>query len=108
MQSNYKNYDWDSLISKLPIKKTPEDRKKRKELWRQIDINGNNHLGEMVCHRSIAQDLVEIFRELYKAHYPIERMLLIDEYQADDETSMRANNSSCFNYIQNLFSERSK
>lgn len=63
-----------------------------------IDINGNIHLGEMVCHRSIAHDLVEIFRELYKAHYPIERMLLIDEYQADDETSMRANNSSCFNY----------
>ena len=42
MQSNYKNYDWDSLISKLPIKKTLEERKKRKELWNKIDINGNN------------------------------------------------------------------
>ena len=42
MQSNFKNYDWDSLISKLPIKKTLEERKKRKELWNKIDINGNN------------------------------------------------------------------
>ena len=42
MQSNYNNYDWDSLISKMPIKKTLEDRKKRKELWNKIDINGNN------------------------------------------------------------------
>ena len=62
------------------------------------DKDGNIHLGEMVCHQSIANDLIEIFRQLYDAHYPIERMVLIDEYNADDETSMRANNTSCFNY----------
>ena len=55
-------------------------------------------LGEMVCHRSIAADLVAIFRQLYDAHYPIARMVLVDEYRADDETSMRANNTSCFCY----------
>ena len=44
MQSDYKNYDWDSLLSRLPIKKTEEDRKKRRELWNQIDINGNNYI----------------------------------------------------------------
>jgi Ca2+-binding EF-hand superfamily protein len=44
MQSDYKNYDWDSLLSSLPIKKTAEDRKKRKELWDQMDINGNNYI----------------------------------------------------------------
>ena len=63
-----------------------------------IDCQGKIHLGEMVCHQSIAKELVEIFRQLYQAKYPIERMVLIDEYGADDETSMRANNSSCFNY----------
>lgn len=63
-----------------------------------VDNNGNIHLGEMVCHQSIANDLIDIFRQLYDASYPIERMILIDEYQADDETSMRANNSSCFNF----------
>ena len=55
-------------------------------------------LGEMVCNVAIANDLVEIFRQLYEASYPIERMVLIDDYNADDETSMRANNTSCFNY----------
>ncbi len=54
--------------------------------------------GELVCHKSIGEDLLYIFRELYKAKYPIERMVLIDEYDADDEASMRANNTSAFNY----------
>ena len=44
MQSDYKDYDWDSLLSSLPIKKTAEDRKKRKELWNQMDMNGNNYI----------------------------------------------------------------
>ena len=55
-------------------------------------------LGEMVVNRAIAQDVVVILRRLYEAGYPIERMVLVDEYNADDELSMRANNSSAFNY----------
>ena len=54
--------------------------------------------GELICHKDIADDLLAIFLELYKAAYPIERMVLIDEYEADDEASMRANNTSAFNY----------
>ena len=54
--------------------------------------------GELVCHKDIADDLLEIFQELYKARYPIERMVLIDEYDADDEASMQDNNSSAFNF----------
>ena len=52
--------------------------------------------GEMVCNKAIAEDLIDIFRKLYEAHYPIERMRLIDDYDADDEASMNDNNSSCF------------
>ena len=54
--------------------------------------------GELICHKDIADDLLVIFLELYKAAYPIERMVLIDEYEADDEASMRANNTSAFNF----------
>ena len=54
--------------------------------------------GELICHKDIAGDLLVIFQELYKAAYPIERMVLIDEYDADDEASMRANNTSAFNF----------
>lgn len=62
------------------------------------DLEGNTLEGEMVCHEVIAQDLLEIFEELYLNNYPIERVELVDNYDADDETSMTANNSSCFNY----------
>lgn len=61
-------------------------------------LDGHVRLGEMVCNKAIAQDLVEIFRKLYDAKYPIERMVLVDDYGADDEASMTANNTSCFNY----------
>lgn len=62
------------------------------------DLNGNRQLGEMVCHRTIAADLLAIFRELYANDYRIERMVLIDDYDADDDRSMEANNTSCFNF----------
>lgn len=62
------------------------------------DFNGRIRLGEMVCNKSIANDLLYVFRQLYDQHYPIERMLLIDDYGADDERSMQANNTSCFCY----------
>ena len=54
--------------------------------------------GELICHRSISDDLLDIFHKLYEAKYPIERMVLVDEYGADDEASMTANNTSAFNY----------
>jgi len=62
------------------------------------DGHGAVRRGELICHRSAAASLLSIFRELYAAGYPIEHMVLIDEYGADDEASMRANNTSCFNY----------
>ncbi len=60
--------------------------------------DGEIRLGEMICHKDISDDLIDIFRTLYTARYPIERMMLVDEYGADDERSMTANNTTCFNY----------
>lgn len=60
--------------------------------------NGETQVGEMVCNKAVSADLIDIFRRLYDARYPIERMVLIDEYGADDERSMEANNTSCFNF----------
>ena len=62
------------------------------------DFDGNPTEGELICNEYIAQDLVEIFYELYYNEYQIERMLLIDEYDGDDTASMEDNNTSCFNY----------
>jgi len=62
------------------------------------DYYGHAIVGEMVVNVLVADAAVDIFRELYKASYPIERMRLVDYYDADDEMSMRANNSSAFNF----------
>ena len=54
--------------------------------------------GELICHYLVADELAEIFAELYEAGFPIERIRLIDEYNADDLLSMDDNNSSAFNF----------
>lgn len=59
--------------------------------------DGAAHKGELIVNRAIAQDVAEIFYELYKASYPIESVKLIDEYGGSDEVSMAKNNTSCFN-----------
>lgn len=63
-----------------------------------VDAEGRTLRGELVCNKAIAQDLLYIFRRLYAERYPIERMRLIDDYGADDERSMQANNTSAFCY----------
>lgn len=59
---------------------------------------GKESEGELICSKKIAEKLIFIFKELYKSRYQIEKIRLIDEYGADDELSMRDNNSSCFNF----------
>ncbi|MBO4904540.1 MAG: M15 family metallopeptidase [Lachnospiraceae bacterium] len=63
-----------------------------------IDFDGNTCVGEMVCNRVIADKLIDIFRQLYEAEYPIEKIRLIDDYDGDDDASMADNNTSCFNF----------
>lgn len=65
---------------------------------RYYDFNGKVQSGELIVNRKIAKKMVQIFYELYKIKYRIQRMKLVDEYEADDEKSMRANNTSAFNY----------
>lgn len=63
-----------------------------------INMDRDTLCGEMICNKAISSQLLDIFAELYHNSYPIERMVPIDEYGADDESSMRANNTSCFCY----------
>ena len=63
-----------------------------------MGIDGQTKEGELVVNKVIADDVLAIFEELYQADYPIEKVRLVDEYDADDEASMRDNNSSAFNF----------
>lgn len=62
------------------------------------DFEGNSVEGELICNKAIAQDLTEIFYELYLNEYPLERVALIEHYNGNDDLSMEDNNTSCFNY----------
>lgn len=62
------------------------------------DFEGNLAEGELICNVAIAQDLMEIFYELYLNEYQLEKVTLIENYGGDDTLSMEDNNTSCFNY----------
>lgn len=62
------------------------------------NADGNTCVGEMIVNRKIETEVLAVFQALYENQYPIERMVLIDNYNAEDEASMEDNNTSAFNY----------
>ncbi|WP_231984534.1 M15 family metallopeptidase [Mycobacterium sp. 852014-52144_SCH5372336] len=73
------------------------------ERLRRIEIDHlgmdlQTHRGELVVHEDLVPEVIEIFEELREARYPIEKMRTPDDYPgAEDELSMRDNNTSAFN-----------
>lgn len=64
---------------------------------RYLDFDGAEHQGQIVVHEKLAGEVLEIFREIREAGFPIERMRIIEDYGGNDELSMAANNTSGFN-----------
>ncbi len=62
------------------------------------DFEGNPIEGELVCNSAIAQDLMEIFYQLYQNEYRLGSVLLIDEFDGNPDAAREANNSYCFYY----------
>lgn len=55
------------------------------------------HQGEVVVHTDDAEKIRSVFAALFEAGFPIEQVRLVDEFGADDDRSMAANNTSGFN-----------
>ena len=55
------------------------------------------HHGRLVLHRRWADDILLVFRRLYRSGFPIRRVRLVDRFDADDRASMRHDNTSAFN-----------
>lgn len=64
-------------------------------------------VGELIVHRQIEQDILEIFLELFQSEYEIHSMYLVDRYyetegedagEIADYNSNSDNNTSAFNY----------
>ena len=60
-------------------------------------FGGTLRIGRLIVHRDVARDLVEVFRDLHAARFPIRRMLPVDAYGGSDFRSIEADNTSAFN-----------
>lgn len=63
-----------------------------------IDFYDNVKIGSIIINKTLAQDISNIFENLYYAEFPIHSILLVDNFNGDDNASMVANNTSAFNY----------
>jgi hypothetical protein len=61
------------------------------------DFGGGRRIGELVVHHDAATDVAAVFRRLYRARFPIRRMVRVDAYRGSDRASMAADNTSGFN-----------
>jgi hypothetical protein len=62
-----------------------------------VGFDGRPHRGAIVVHNGAARDIVAVFRELYRARFPIRRMRPIQAYGGDDFASIESDNTSAFN-----------
>ena len=62
-----------------------------------LGFDGRPHQGELVVHRAHAAAIVSVFRRLYEARFPVQRLQTVEQYGSDDDRSMAANNTSAFN-----------
>ena len=63
-----------------------------------VDAAGVSHVGELVVNASVADEVRDIFRELYDKGFPIRQMRLVDDYGGSDEDSCSDGNTSAFNF----------
>ena len=63
-----------------------------------VDFDGVEHEGEILVHRKVAKDIIEIFEALYDAQYPLRSVRLVDDFGQPftDGLSMSADNTSSY------------
>ena len=60
-------------------------------------FDGGVHRGRLVVNRDAVGAMLGAMRSLFRLHYPIRQMRLVDSFGADDHRSMAADNTSAFN-----------
>lgn len=56
------------------------------------------HRGQVVIHKDLADDIIEIFKVIKEEKFPVSKVIPINKYNWSDEKSMNDNNTSAFNY----------
>jgi len=69
----------------------------RRVRLRYVGFDGKAHRGQLIVNARVARDVASVFGSLYRARFPIRRMLPIDAYRGSDSRSTAADNTSSFN-----------
>lgn len=56
------------------------------------------HEGQIVVAKDVAEEVRDIFADIEKSHFPIEKVVPIVKYQWNDQESINDDNTSGFNY----------
>jgi len=56
------------------------------------------HKGQLVVHREVVLDIIEIFELIRETRFPISKVIPISKYGWSDDKSIMDNNTSAFNY----------
>ena len=63
-----------------------------------IDFDGREkHDGELVVMDAVAPQVLTIFQDLFKKKFPLHQAKRIEFFGADDDKSLEANNTACYN-----------
>ncbi|HVW82423.1 MAG TPA: M15 family metallopeptidase [Candidatus Paceibacterota bacterium] len=89
-----------TLDEAIAGKEIPEDVRKTLALVEipYLSFDRQDLRGRLVLHRSLAEEVKEIFAILRGRSFPIDKMRPIVAYGWDDDASMADNNTSAFNY----------
>ena len=73
-----------------------------------VDFSDEEHVGELIVHKKLADEVLKIFAELYDNRYPLTSVRLVDDFgqPGDDTKSMEADNTSSFCYRKVADSEK--
>jgi hypothetical protein len=63
----------------------------------EMGNRGRRRVGPLVVHRRVAAKVAAVFDRLLAADFEVARIELVDDYEANDDRSTLANNTSAFN-----------
>lgn len=91
------NLDFNEAVAGLSIPQSTLENLRLVDVY-YYGFDEKLHKGQLIVHREVVLDIIEIFEFIRESHFPVEKVIPICKYDWSDEKSMKDNNTSAFNY----------
>ena len=91
------NVDFNEAVAGLSIPQTTLENLRIVNVY-YYGFDEKLHKGQLVVHKDVVLDIIEIFEFIRESRFPVEKVIPISKYDWSDEKSMKDNNTSAFNY----------